>query len=170
MKTKICIFFLFFALIFSCNAGNKNTDYINIDTIINSKLYPILDSIIIHESHCDYYTPNLMFSINLDPRNNYVLIGSIGLKVYKKENILGCFEYRNHLFFIKGPHLDCSIFKNTGKKKSYIFAKSQTHYDKKEDVFIIDSDGIQDDSFSYWYYEYKNNDFTYYSSSSYCDR
>jgi len=49
------------------------------------------------------YIADSQYYIYNSVRPKYVIIDSIGPKVYKKENILGCFEYRNHIF-IKG---DC---------------------------------------------------------------
>jgi len=157
------------SILLSCNASSKKPGSIRVVSVINHTLFPILDSIILHESNCDYYTPSLIFSISLDKRNNYVVIGSIGSKVYKSENLIGCFEYGKHLFLVKGKRLDDTLFEKSKKYKALSFAKSETHYNKNEDIFIIDSDGVQDDSFSYWYYKYENNQFTYYSSSSCCN-
>ena len=158
------------SILLSCNASSKKPESIKVVSVINHALFPILDSIILHESYCDYYTPSLIFSIILDKRNNYVVIGSIGSKVYKSENLIGCFEYGKHLFLVKGESLDDTLFKKSSKNIAISFEKSETHYNKDEDIFIIDSDGVQDDSFSYWYYKYKNNQFTYYSSSNCCDK
>ncbi|GHT48096.1 hypothetical protein AGMMS49965_26290 [Bacteroidia bacterium] len=174
MKGKIIIrliFVLFFGiLLFPVDADGKNGKNVSDSLcVVNEILISILDNIVIHESHCEYYTPQLIFNIKLQ-HNNYILIGTIGNRILKASDNLGCFEYKNHLFVVDGNSLDTRLFSKTEKKKHAIFSKSKTGYDKKSKRWTFDIDAIQDDSYSYWYYKYVNNEFIYQWSSTFCDK
>jgi hypothetical protein len=147
---------------------HNKIDYpLDIVCVTNYNLFPILDSIITHEKGCDYYSPNLLFSISI-LQDNYILIGSIGERIVDTESRVACFEYKNHLFLVR--NLDKRFFRKTGRQRNYIFSKSQTRFDEETGQWSIDTaEWFQDDSYSYWYYTYENNEFIYQSSSTFCD-
>jgi hypothetical protein len=164
MKTLTLVLFLFLFVSGNCFAGDKTTkDSLRIVTIVNGKIFTIIDSILTHELACDYYESNMTFSINLDDRNKIILIGSKVSRVFKTDNMLGCFKYHDHLFIIYGVKLFKSLFQISNFKIPFDFAKSQTSFDNKAEVLTFDSDSIQDDSTSYWYYKYVGDDFFFLS-------
>jgi hypothetical protein len=150
----------------SANAKN-NTAYVDVLKIVNKDLPTILDSIVDHETRCDYYKSDLLFVILM--RGEDIIIGTIGEKIKKGKNILGCFSHKNHLFFVEGTSLDETLFERTNQRKKYTFSVSKSGTDPKTGVFFIDSMDIQDDSYSYWEYFYAKNDFIFHSRSTYCD-
>jgi hypothetical protein len=165
-KEILLLLFIFFAMNVFAKHYKNYTDSLNIEDI---GLILILDSIISHEKDCDYFNENLIFVIRLHTNKNEILIGSIGNRVFYNGEQLGCFVYQNHLFVVEGKLLDTTLFKKTGKKKYNIFSKSRTGYNKKTKEWFLDADAFQDDSYSYWYYFYKDGEFTFDSKSTYCE-
>jgi hypothetical protein len=145
----------------------NNTDSLDVLQIINNDLTIILDSIVAHETQCDYYSSNLLFVIL--QYDTFVLIEAKGEKITKNPNILGCLFHCGHLFFIVGNNLDEHLFEKTGQQKKYDFYISRSGEDPKTGIFYIDSVDMQDDSYSYWYYFYKDGEFIFDSKSTYCE-
>ncbi|MCC8145250.1 MAG: hypothetical protein LIO93_02165, partial [Bacteroidales bacterium] len=131
-------------------------------------LYAVLDSIVSHEHRCKYYTPDLLFTIFFT-NNQSILIGSIETRIIQSGRELGCFYYKDHLFIVKGENQDTTLFSPTTKKVNNIFSESKTGYNKKTDTWFLDVDAIQDDSYFYWYYWYKDEEFIFDTKSTYCD-
>jgi hypothetical protein len=144
----------------------NNTDSLDIFQITNNDMTRILDSIVEHETRCDYYSSNLLFVILR--HDTFVLIEALGEKMKKSQSILGCLFHRGHLFFIAGSYIDESLFEKTGRRKKYVFYVSQSGEDPETGIYYIDSVDMQDDSFSYWYYYYENDCFIFRSKSTYC--
>ncbi|MDR2057042.1 MAG: hypothetical protein LBP83_01935 [Dysgonamonadaceae bacterium] len=165
-KEILLLLFILFAMNVFAKHPKNYTDSLSIE---NTDLIIMLDSIIIHEKSCDYYSEVLIFVINLEPHNNAILIGSIGNRVFYDGRQLGCFVYQNHLFVVEGKLLDITLFKKTGKKKYNIFSKSRSGYNKKTKEWFLDADAFQNDSYSYWYYFYKDGEFTFDSKSTCCN-
>jgi hypothetical protein len=154
------------------NAEN-NTDSTAVEMlqIVNEELFVILDSIVDHEKQCDYYNPNLLFYIGIHDNWIYdkmLIIGSIGERIENSKSILGCFIYKNHLFFAEGKCLDDTLFKSTNQKMKYHFAISKSGIDPKTGIMFIDSMDMQDDFYSYWYYIFENGNLIFDSKSTYC--
>jgi hypothetical protein len=149
--------------------AKKKYDYGSVDVIkiSNKALYVILDSIIEHEKRCDYYSSNLLFDIMI--LDEKILIGSIGERIKKSKSIIGCFFYKNHLFFVDAKCLNKDLFYETEYKLQYPFTISQTRIDSKTKVMFIDTLDMQNDSYSYWTFIYKNNNFVLYEKSTYCE-
>lgn len=130
--------------------------------ITNEDLLPILDSIIRHEKNCEYYSPDLYFSIHKRVVNDTIAefqIGGIGslLVDLGRDYYKGCFEHEGHIFFIVGQELDPTLFTNTNEKKEFSFFKSGWVTDKGE-IILLD---IEDDRFSYWIYDYVDGVFCF---------
>jgi hypothetical protein len=127
--------------------------------IKNENLLPILDSIISHEKHCVYYTPNLYFSIRSRMMNDTIsefqieAFGSILIE--PADHYRGCSEYNGHWFFVVGQELNETVFIKTNQRKTFVFHKPEE----------ITSDGkillrvIEDDTFSFWIYHYVDDEF-----------
>jgi len=118
--------------------------------IKNKDLEPILDSIIRHEQQCVYYTPKIVFSIHFQKINDSiknVQIGAIGSIVTEFDLDKSCFEFKGHLFLIKGNH--DAIFKNTNRTKLV------SYYIETEDIIFA----YEDDTYSFWIYHYVGGNF-----------
>lgn len=149
--------------------AKNNTDSIKVDSlqITDEGLFVVLDSIIDHEIQCDYYSPDLLFSIW--SHDKMLTIGSIGERIEKDKSVLGCFKYKNHLFFVKGKCLNEYLFKRTKQKMKYRFAVSKSGIDPKTGILFIDSMDMQDDSYSYWVFNYENRHFVFKEKQTYCE-
>ena len=168
-KNKIIsLFVLSFIIIFYSFIDEDKIDYpLDVVCVKKTSLLIILDSIITSEKLCDYYSPNLLFSISVLQDNN-ILIGSIGERVVDTSSLDACFEYKNHLFLVR--NVDSRFFKKTGEKKNFVFSKSSTKFDEEGNLLVVDADEwIQNDSYSYWYYIYEDNHFIFESKSTYCE-
>ncbi len=171
-KTHIYIIAGFIALGLSlCSLSLKNLsdDTLELLEVKNEKLTTILDNIISHERGCDYYNPDLIFTIHSQFINdaNILLIGSIGIETTRLGNELGCFEYQGHLFIVYGHRFDNTLFVATNKRKkmSYHIPVKDKCIENLELILEI----IEDDTFSFWYYEYNEGDFVFLEKSTYCD-
>jgi hypothetical protein len=163
------LFVIFIALCFSLNtlAEKKSAkDCLSLLQIKNEKLTIILDSIINHEMTCDYYRPDLIFSIHLQviDGNKTLQIESIGFEKVRIGDEQGYFEYREHLFFVSGAYLEETLFVKTDKKKSFTYYQPYNCEESNELILDI----IEDDSFSFWIYEYIDCDFVFQEIHTYC--
>lgn len=140
--------------------GTKIEECLTILQIKNEKLMPILDTILEHESYCDYYTQDLYFFIHDKIINDTIIefqIGVYGSILIESgdDYYKGCFEYKGHWFFVTGEELNETVFIKTDQKKVFVFHKPGE----------ITSDGkvilrvIEDDTYSFWIYHYCNNVF-----------
>jgi hypothetical protein len=166
------IFAIFFVLFFSLTvlAEKKPAkDCLSLLQIKNEKLTIILDSIINHEMTCDYYSPGLILSIHLQviDGTNIVQIETIGLEIFRIGDEKGYFEHRDHLFLVSGAYLDESLFVKTDKKKSITYFQPNNNDSVESDKLILDI--IEDDSFSFWVFEYINGDFIFQEIHTYCE-
>jgi len=153
----------------SLSLNNLTDDTLELLEVRNEKLITILDNIINHEIGCDYYNPDLLFAIHSQFINdtNILLIGSIGIETTRLGNELGCFEYQGHLFIVYGYWLDNTLFvaTNERKKMSYHIPSKDICIENQE----LTLEFIEDDTFSFWYYEYNEGDFVFLEKSTYCD-
>lgn len=125
--------------------------------IKDSTFITIIDSLIDFEKRCDYYKPDLLFSVFLH-MDSTVQVGAMEGRISEGAPNLGCFTYRGHLFVVGGRELNKDIFAVTDKKKTI------TYYEPSEkDVFQ------EDDSYTYWYYKYINGRFTLKSRHTFCE-
>ena len=131
--------------------------------IQNECLLPILDSIIIHEKKCTYYTPELIFSIHSRIVNDTTTeynIGSIGswlVDFGDNQCYKGCFEHRGHWFVVEGQVLDSTVFKKTSEKKDFVFYKPEGETENGKIILYL----IDDDTYSFWIYDYSDNMFIF---------
>lgn len=168
----IYIMGVFLALgLFLCSLSLNNLadDTLKVLEVKNEKLITILDNIISHERGCDYSNPELLFAIHSQFINdtNILLIGAIGIETIRLGNELGLFEYQGHLFIVYGHRLDNTLFATTNKRKNMSY-----HIPSKDKYFenqALTLGFIEDDTFSFWYYEYNEGDFVFLEKSTYCD-
>ena len=151
----------FFVLLNSDNDGRLRN--VRILKIRNESLLPILDSIIIHERKCAYYTPELIFSIHSRIVNDTTTeynIGSIGswlVDFGDNQCYKGCFEHRGHWFVVEGQALDSTVFKRTSEKKDFVFYEPDGETENGEIILFL----IDDDTYSFWIYDYSDNVFIF---------
>lgn len=167
MKAIFYILILISFISFPINA-KKTIDphFVYILEVVDKDLIVILDSIVEHEKRCDYYDSGLLFSIGFYG-GDIVSIGTIGKRIAKSKDIVGCFYYKKHMFFVEGQ-LYKTLFKKTTQKMQYNFAVSQSGIDPKTGIYFMDSMDMQDDSYSYWTYIYKNKKLIFVESSTFC--
>ena len=147
--------------------NSSKADSLKLIQIKNEKLAIILDSIVNHELTCDYYRPGLMFSLNIriEGETKIVQIESIGFEKVMIGDEQGCFEFREHLFFVCGAYIDETLFAKTDKKKKFLFYKPNKFPDANK--LILET--IEDDSFSFWIYEYTDGDLIFQIKHTFCE-
>lgn len=172
-KATLSYFFvILIALCFSLTtlAEKKSSkNCLSLIQIKNEKITIILDSVINHEMTCDYFSPGLIFSIHLQviDGTDVLQIGSMGFEKIWIGDEQGYFEYREHLFFVSGAYIEETLFVKTDKKKSFTYFQPYNSDSVESDELILDI--IEDDSFSFWVYEYINDDFIFQEIHTYCE-
>ena len=159
---------IFYLLTFVCNfIQAKDMDSLMVIKLQSSELQEILNDVIKHEKRCDYYDPKIIYKINIQLVNDdYRLqIGTVGSNLVQIGNESGCFTYQGHFFIIAGL-LPESLFAKTNHKKFIKYYKSKEGYDPETGEVILDL--IEDDSFSYWNYLYKDRTFKLIEVLTYC--
>jgi hypothetical protein len=158
----ILIVATFFCLSLKVERDNHIEKSLTILQIRNEHLLPILDSIISHEKHCDYYTPKLYFSIRSQTINDTIIefqIGALGSMLVElgDSHYKGYFKHNGHCFFVEGQELNETVFIKSNQRKAFVFYKSEE----------ITSDGkillrvFEDDTYSFWIYHYIDGDFIF---------
>jgi hypothetical protein len=149
----IIIIFAFLLTPLKASEVFLSSDSLEIVQIRNDKLMLVLDSILMYEKQCVYYTPELLFSIRSQNYNDTVTVLQIeafGTLKLKNDRDKGCFEYGGHLFFVKGNGYN-AIFKGTNKKKHI------DYYIKEKNVIYP----FEDDSHAIWIYCLYKNEFIF---------
>ena len=96
MKIKTLIFFLFLVCHFNAwgQSGTYKKDTVTILKVEDKKLLSILDSLMIFEQNCEYYTSNLKFNIHIQliKKGKLITLSSMsGLSTLGSEHVFGCF-------------------------------------------------------------------------------
>lgn len=144
---------------FEPQIGNR-VQYLEILHVDNKLLEPILDSIIEYDSHCDYYSPDLMYDIRVrsfkDTVDEYY-IAAFGLVLFDMgDNYYnGCFEHKGHWFVVKWEEQSKTVFSNTNQKKEFILDNAEEKDKNGNMVLRL----YEDDSFSFWIYHCVHNIF-----------
>ncbi len=156
MKKFILLFIIIFSFCLSSYSNCSNQmDSLPLIKIENSELKSILDNILICDKKCDNYDKELIYQVmllNNEDSTIQITIGSTGNYIVKNGYELGVFEYGDHTFVISGTKLDKTIFKKTKTIKPISFYLPNSESD--EIVFF------EDDSRSYWVYNYKKGKFS----------
>ena len=137
----------------------------------NKELSLILDSILLHEKKCSYYSKSLLFSVNIQcVSTTEFIIESFGENALHLPNEYGCFIYKEHLFFILSNEdkINEEFFIPTVKSKLIKFNQSLYGWCEKEDTVFFGKNLSTDDSYSMWIYEYINNKFIFVDKSTLC--
>lgn len=173
MMKKGYIVLLFMCLYWSCSMSRtKNallSDSLTVLEVKYKKLFPVLDNIIGHEKKCDYFDNDLIFYINLQfvENSNTFQIGSSNNNVIKTGNELGLFNYNGHLFLVSGRFLDKTLFFETNKRIPFTYYKPQNGYDLETNMVVVDT--MEDDSFSFWVYNYENGQLVLKAEHTFCE-
>lgn len=155
-------FILPFVLIFCVTLllfGNIHKDsQLSTLKINNAEFMTILDSLLKHEKSLDYYSDSLLFSIHVQKNNDITLIqvGSIGNRIIKRGDELGCFIYKEHFFIVTGGSIEETIFEITDKKENVSYYLPKDSIDSSGVVYI---DVYEDDTYTYWNYRYYEGHF-----------
>ena len=160
----LCSLFLvitLFSVLTNPHKSNQNTR-LTILQINNKSIYPILDSIVCFNEKKGENTPDLYYLISIHKINDTINEMHIGafdaLLIFpEKDYYEGCFEYKNHWFFVAGQEYDCSLFTKTNKKKEFEFRQSDERDNNGEYLLWI----IDDDSFPFWIYYSIQNKFIF---------
>lgn len=167
------LYFLTLTVILSCtttpNTSIRDTsDSLSILSITNNSFVPILNGIVDNEKQCSYYSKNLLFSIHFQTKDSetIIVIDSPGNRKIHIGDELGCFVFRDHLFFVSGERIDNTIFRKTNLRKKVNWYEPN-EYNKKEGG-KINLDMIEDDTFSLWVFNYKDNKFKMIEERSNC--
>lgn len=137
----------------------------------NENFKIILNSIIKHEKKCVYYTPNLIFTVNIMRSKNKI---SIIVESIDDKNIAldlkpcGFFYQEGHLFLIKGNMVNC-FFSKTEIKTEFKYMEYDIYYEEYNEEGLRILRIILDDSFSQWEFSFSKGDFLLENKSTYCE-
>lgn len=137
---------------------NNRSDELPIFKIKNKELPILLDSLIEHEKKMSYYNEKLLFTIHIQKRGDVSLvqIGSIGNRKIKRDDELGCFNYKGYFFILSGNVVEKTIFEKTKKTEKINYYIPKDGIDSTGTVYI---DVYEDDIYTYWNYKYYNKHF-----------
>lgn len=136
--------------------GKYYKGFMPIVKVKDSTLLLIIDSLIDFEKRCEYYKPDLKFSVFLH-MDSTVTIESMDDRIYEGEPNKGCFTYHGHLFIVGGKKLNENLFTKTGKKKIITYYKPSN-----KDL------SPEDDSYTMWVYKYMKGKFTLVGRHTFC--
>lgn len=133
-------------------------DDIDILTIADKRLIPLLDEVLETESRRDYYRTDSPFSIFFQT-DSTILIGIVDcLFSFSKtasEDFYGMIQHGGHSFFVGGAYLDERIFHRSGAKRRVKFYTDSAYEENGKTVLLL----FPDDSHSEWTYRYDGNEF-----------
>ena len=131
----------------------------------------ILDSLIQHEKICDYYSPDLLFVINIKKKSEHtsILIESIDDKNIALDlKPYGYFYRGNHLFLVEGDELDC-LLRITEIKNEFEYLEYDIFYEEYNDEGQRVLRVILDDSFSQWEFSYSGENLILRKQNTACE-
>lgn len=171
MKLIIVIFISF--CFYRCSIFSQHivkSSELSVLSIVDTSLNSILDSVLIFEKNCDYYSDSLFFTIDVRIiKESYELQISSSNNINEAldyfEPIYGCLSYENHLFIIFNPVSE-RFFKRTEKKSKFNYIKYDKSYQKGDSLTLYH---IIDDSYTYWTFWYVNGVFIFKDRSSSCN-
>jgi hypothetical protein len=154
---SVLVSLIFFYSYLSANA--EKLDSLNVLNVKEEGFVKVLDHILNQEKACAYYSPNLIYMVNLQSFNDSctVQIGSVGIRTIKIGNEIGCFIFDGHLFIVSGGKFDELLFDQVNERKYVNFLDPKKKRKSTSGRVIITS--REDDSFSFWTYQYKKGDF-----------
>ena len=144
--------------------------------VCDSILLSNLDRFVEFEKQCEYYSPELVFLIFIHPQEDYYLIdiaSDNGLGIMDDEDIIyGGFIYKGHYVEVStNKYVNVSLkkkfFKRTNQTKEVKRYKPFDGFDKMGNLIL---ESIEDDSFSFWVYQYSNNEFFLKEMYTYCNQ
>ena len=131
----------------------------------------ILNSLIQHEKICDYYSPDLLFVINIKKKSVHtsILIESIDDKNIALDlKPYGYFYRGNHLFLVVGDKLDC-LLSITEIKNEFEYLEYDIFYEEYNDEGQRILRVILDDSFSQWEFSYSGKNLILTKQNTACE-
>jgi len=179
MCKKMYIFgflLLFFLAGHSQQRGIYVDDTVNVLQINDSTLFNKVNRFINLEKKCDYYTSDLIFGIHIQSwqEGYFITISSdMGLGVVSDGSLIygGIMHDGHYVEVIINPDVNDSLkshfFIKTGKQIAVKRYKPFTGYNSKENIIILES--IEDDSYSFWRYFYKNGMFKIVDRHTFCE-
>lgn len=160
-KTLLICFFVLNSFYVISQHKETNIELCEVE-LVSGEFRLILDSIILHEKYCDYYSKDLFFTIRIKRQLlNYAIIEivpQIDKNISLRMQPYGFFYYQNYLFLLFDNKLD-EVFvpKDNGKVFEYLeYDFFYREYTPDGRLILRE---IIDDSFTIWLYEYFNEDF-----------
>lgn len=161
MKKLLLLTILFCPLFYAAYCQISTiTRYCDVDvlTIAEKKLIPILDSVLIEERTRDYYRSDLLFDICFcqDSTIEIQAMDFLFMPQNGTADNFGFVKYGGHYFFVSGKYFDNNIFHNTGKTKRFKYYTDFAY--KKEDGQLVFLQ-VEDEKYSSWIYRYNGENF-----------
>ena len=158
-KIKIMFLYLLFSLclyVFCQNKIKEDIFPIAELRVVNFNLYSAMDTIIQLKEKINFYkgTQSFIISFNQDSIPDLVFIRAYEKFYYYDPDILGCFDYKDHCFVVRGNAIDSTIFQktNTIQKIDFSFPPQEYTTDGKPIVRTFEN-------FAVWSMRYKSGKF-----------
>ena len=133
-------------------------DDLDLLTVAEKKLLPVLDAVLAEERTRDYYRSDTKFSIFFQADSTIQIEAFdllFSLSETASEDYCGVIEYGGHSFFVAGAYLDERIFHRSGAKRRFRFYTDSAYEENGKTVLLL----FPDDSHSEWTYRYDGNEF-----------
>lgn len=156
MRRWICLFIIMTSINLSAQDSLITVKFPQL-IVKNRAVYDILDSVILAEKKCDYYSDSLIIGISgiLKPFDStrvftFSPIFNINMVWSMNNRYLGFFKYKNHLCFYAGNYLEEQLFGKTDT-----FLTESFNWEKIKGEYFPSFD---DTPVTSWVYTYKKND------------
>lgn len=133
-------------------------DDLDLLTVAEKKLLPVLDAVLAEERTRDYYRSDTKFSIFFQADSTIQIEAFdllFSLSETASEDYCGVIEYGGHPFFVDGAYLDERIFHRSGAKRRFRFYTDSAYEENGKTVLLL----FPDDSHSQWIYRYDGDEF-----------
>lgn len=136
----------------------ERCDDLDLLTVAEKKLLPVLDAVLAEERTRDYYRSDTKFSISFQA-DSTIRIEAFDLLFLSLRNRFGGLlrrdRVRRSFFFVAGAYLDERIFHRSGAKRRFRFYTDSAYEENGKTVLLL----FQDDSHSQWIYRYDGDEF-----------
>ena len=101
--------------------------------VINSNIFPVLDTII-QMRNCTKFKTTKLFTIEFNQDSikiDLIFVTAQEKQIHFAYLDVGYFDYKEYTFVVRSSFIDSSIFQKTNKRRNFNFSIPQTEYTKE---------------------------------------
>ena len=158
---RIVVVLLFILASSNVSSQDKKKDeiyFLQEFEVVNSNMFPVLDTIIKLKENIQYYKGTKLFTIEFNEdsiRTDLIFVRAQENQIYYYyPDILGYFDYKEHTFVIRGDFINTTIFQELNSCRDFNFSIPPIEFTTKGEPIIRSFD-----NFAVWSMRYKDGDF-----------